>query len=65
MRLIVYLDLGGVEKVEIEHATPEEREQTHRLYASLRVAIEQLDISVKKHAPKVAGCAGGRSDETR
>jgi hypothetical protein len=47
MRLIVYVDQQGVERVELEHATPEEREQAHKLYLALRADIEKIDATAK------------------
>jgi hypothetical protein len=46
-RLIVYVDPAGVEKVELEHATPEERERVHKMFIALRHEIERLDAVVK------------------
>jgi hypothetical protein len=43
MRLLIYVDLLGIEKIELEHATPEERALSHKLYESLRAEIEKLN----------------------
>jgi len=58
MRLLVYIDQQGVEKVELEHKTVEEREQAHRLFITLRTELEKLD-SLAKAAAGVADDAAG------
>jgi hypothetical protein len=47
MRVVIHCDENGIERVEITHSTEAEREQAHRLYESLRAAIEKLDSAAK------------------
>jgi hypothetical protein len=49
MRIVIFLDPVGVEKVELL-APVSEQQQAHKLFDSLRVAIEQLDEAVKGRA---------------
>lgn len=47
MQLIVSLDAQGVKSVEIE-STPDERQQAHYLFQTLRPAIEKLGIAAQE-----------------
>jgi hypothetical protein len=49
MRLLIYLDLHGVERIELTHAgeSEREREQVHSLYILLQPEIARLDAAVK------------------
>ena len=54
MRVGIYCDSQGVEKIELMHASDSEREQAHKLYLALRGEIEKLDVAAKAVA-EVAG----------
>ncbi len=47
MRLILHLDATGLQSVDIESA-PDERQQAHYLFQTLRPAIEQLGIAAQE-----------------
>lgn len=47
MRVVIFCDENGVEKVEIEHANERERRQAYSLYQSLRAELERLDTAAK------------------
>jgi len=54
MRLIVYLDLDGLEKVDLI-ADPAEQHEAHQLWAAVQRDIEVLGEAVKKAGAEGAG----------
>ena len=50
LKLIVTLDLDGVVKIDLEHATDEERGIAHRFYEYLKPALDELDYKVRDFA---------------
>ena len=48
MRLVIYVDTCGVEKVEIAYTGECERDQAHKLYLSLLNEIKSFDAATRK-----------------